>query len=161
MQVERPASNMMKAVGEMRRPALEPARLDILVVEDNPVNQLAAEQIFGSMGLEFRLANNGCDGLAQIAKQWPALIFADVTLPDMTFEEFSRSAQTMYGQGRNQPAIVALLSKQALGLHPQFNNEAIGDTIMKPLSPDSIDQMIRKHVLEFVDSADAFSKTAA
>lgn len=159
--VEGLASSMKKVVGEARRPALEPAKLHILVVEDNPVNQLAAEQIFGSLGLEFRLAASGRDGLAQAAELRPALIFADVTLPDLSFDEFVQSVQTMYGQLGNQPKIVAVLSKQALGLHPQFNNEAIGDTIMKPLSPDSVDHMIRKHVLEFVDSAGAFSKTAA
>jgi PAS domain S-box-containing protein len=141
--------------------AILPTRIEILVVEDNPINQLAVEQIFGSLGLDYVLASNGEEGLARIAELHPSMIFADVTLPDMPFDAFAEQARTAYLRTSNKTAMIGLLSKSSIEGEQQCRPSDFADTIMKPLSPDAVDAMIRKHLFEFRNLAATSAKTAA
>ena len=136
-------------------------RLEILVVEDNPINQMAVEQIFSSLGLEYVLAPDGADALLRIAERRPALIFADVTLPDLTFDEFTHQLNDFYPQGQTPPALIAMHPKDVEIVPQQSSHVPLADTMTKPLSPDAIDIMIRKHIFGYRNLAATSSKTAA
>jgi CheY-like chemotaxis protein len=55
----------------------------ILLVEDNPVNQLVARRILQSFAVEVTVANNGRDALAQIAGACFDLVLMDCHMPIM------------------------------------------------------------------------------
>jgi PAS domain S-box-containing protein len=143
------------------KPFSDPSRVEILVVEDNPINQMAVEQIFGSLGLEFVVASTGAEGLTRITELRPSLVFADVTLPDMRFDVFAKAVHQTAAQGSAyRPAIIALLVNGVSQDANQLGAEVV-DTLMKPLSPDAIDQMIRKHLFESRNLTATSAKSAA
>jgi CheY-like chemotaxis protein len=143
------------------KPFSDPTRIEIVVVEDNPINRMAVEQIFGSLGLEFVVASTGGEALARIAELRPSLVFADVTLPDMRFDAFAKAVRQAAGQaGPYQPAVIALLVN-GVSHDANLTGTEVVDTLMKPLSPDAVDQMIRKHLLEFRNLTATSTKTAA
>ena len=64
--------------------ALAPAT--VLYIEDEPVNALLMQAVFGSLpgaGLRLLLARDGAEGLREASLQRPSLILLDMNLPDL------------------------------------------------------------------------------
>ena len=55
----------------------------ILLVEDNEINQIVAEELLTSMGLNVEIANNGKEGVDRALAQSFDLIFMDIQMPIM------------------------------------------------------------------------------
>jgi PAS domain S-box-containing protein len=76
-------------IGQVARRAVPPpggslfAGARILLVEDNPVNQLVARRILQSFAVEVTVANNGREALAQIAGACFDLVLMDCHMPIM------------------------------------------------------------------------------
>jgi len=59
------------------------SRLDILLVEDNEVNQEVITELLAAVGLSVRLAANGAEALAEVARKTPDVILMDCQMPVM------------------------------------------------------------------------------
>ncbi len=97
-------------------PAAEPAGNDeprrsydmnVLVVEDNPVNQLVIQGYLETFGLSVETAGDGRCALERIREQTFDLVFMDVRLPVMDGLETTRHIRAEENEGRHLP-IVAL-----------------------------------------------------
>jgi len=66
----------------------KPAR--VLLVEDNPVNQLVAKGMLAKQGLEVVLANNGQQALERLQEGTFELVLMDCNMPVMDGYEASR-----------------------------------------------------------------------
>ncbi|SHL86715.1 hybrid sensor histidine kinase/response regulator [Phytopseudomonas punonensis] len=66
----------------------KPAR--VLLVEDNPVNQLVAKGMLGKQGVEVLLANNGQQALEKLQEETVDLVLMDCNMPIMDGYEASR-----------------------------------------------------------------------
>jgi len=55
----------------------------ILIVEDNPANQLLAVAVLERDGFEVRIAESGPDALRAIGESRPDLVLMDIQLPEM------------------------------------------------------------------------------
>ncbi len=64
--------------------------LDVLVVEDSPVNQLVVSLMLQKLVSRVRVAANGLEALAQVAEQRPDLILMDMRMPQMDGLEATR-----------------------------------------------------------------------
>jgi CheY-like chemotaxis protein len=64
--------------------------LDVLVVEDSPVNQLVVSLMLQKLVSRVRVAANGLEALAQVAEQQPDLILMDMRMPQMDGLEATR-----------------------------------------------------------------------
>jgi len=53
----------------------------VLVVDDNPINQLVAREMLLSLGVEVETAEHGADALARLERSSYALVFMDVMMP--------------------------------------------------------------------------------
>lgn len=80
---EEPASAQPPACGDRK-----PAR--VLLVEDNPVNQLVAKGMLGKQGLDVVLANNGQQALERLQETTFELVLMDCNMPVMDGYEASR-----------------------------------------------------------------------
>ena len=70
-------------------------RARILVAEDDPVNREVASALFGLLGLEIDLANNGRDALDAIRSRPYDLVFLDVNMPVMDGTETARAIRIL------------------------------------------------------------------
>ncbi len=78
----------------------------ILVVEDNPVNQLVVSRVLEAAGYEVALAGNGREALERLqGTEWD-LVLMDVQMPEMGgLEATQRYRQQEQGSGRHLPII--------------------------------------------------------
>lgn len=126
-------------------PEPDASRLDILCVEDNPINRMVLEQMLGSMAVSFRIAATAAEGLADFARARPRLLLADTTLPDMSAADFVLKIRHL------DPAatIVALVTADSTDMHRKAAAAGFDHTLAKPLSAE----VLGKLVPEWLESA--------
>ncbi|CAN7511670.1 response regulator [Rhizobium sp. LjRoot254] len=132
-------------------------RLDVLAVEDNPVNRMALEQILESLELRFTTVGSGREAIAAAAIARPRLVLADLTLPDMDIDELAGALR------RSNAAlpVIGLMPADNEGNREKCAAAGLVDCIAKPLSPDALDIIIREHRIPDPVIAAARSRPAA
>ncbi|HYG19369.1 MAG TPA: two-component regulator propeller domain-containing protein [Ohtaekwangia sp.] len=115
--------------------------LNILIVDDNPVNQKLAGRIFSKMGYETRIANNGHEALAAIDEARFDIIMMDIQMPGMDGLEATRRIRE---QQRSQPVIIAMTANAMESDRQVCLNAGMDDYISKPIKLDEIASMIEK-----------------
>lgn len=104
--------------------------LDVLVVEDSPVNQLVVSLMLQKLVTRVRLAANGLEALAQVAEQKPDLILMDMRMPQMDGLEATRRLREL---GCKMP-IVALTANAMAEDRARCLAQGMDDFLAKPIS---------------------------
>ena len=111
-------------------------RLHILVVDDDPVNQLLAARILQKAGHTAMVAENGQAALEKLAGKSFDLIVMDVEMPVMDgFEATSRIRQQEQRTGRHIP-IVAVTAYAMSGDRERCLNAGMDAYVAKPIQLD-------------------------
>jgi CheY-like chemotaxis protein/anti-sigma regulatory factor (Ser/Thr protein kinase) len=128
----------------------ETARRRVLMVEDNPVNQLICTAMLESMGLEVVLAEDGGAALARLAEGSFAVVLMDCLMPVMDGYEATRRLRELERlEGRERTPVIALTANAFSGdvarclaagmdahLAKPFKTEAL-QTVMAPWMRDA------------------------
>lgn len=64
--------------------------LNILICEDNPINVKLATKILDELGINYRVANNGKEGVEMLRTYTPDAVFMDLQMPEMNGYEATR-----------------------------------------------------------------------
>jgi PAS domain S-box-containing protein len=117
---------------------MDPTGLDVLAVEDNPVNRMVLEQMLGSLSVSFHIAGSGTEGLADYIELAPRLVLADTTLPDLTAGDFALRLRQV------DPAavIVALVPADTEDNHRQAKVAGFDHSLSKPLSAELLGMLV-------------------
>ncbi|MGF6253534.1 response regulator [Ensifer sp. LBL] len=119
-------------------------QVDVLVAEDNQINQFVFTQILEGLGVSHRIAANGREAVELWHELQPALVLMDVSMPVMNGFDATvaiRSAE----KGRGQKTPIIGVTAQALDIDlQQCKASGMDDHIMKPVSPDMIEAVLRK-----------------
>ncbi len=118
--------------------------LDILLVEDNPVNQKVALRYLERMGYQAGAANNGLEGVAAVKQRNYQLIFMDVQMPEMDGLEATRQIRATISPER-QPIIIALTANAMQGDRERCLDSGMNDYITKPVKIDELQSAITRH----------------
>ncbi|MBB4953862.1 CheY-like chemotaxis protein/PAS domain-containing protein [Agrobacterium vitis] len=134
---------------EPSHPAIDPPvpdGLEILVVEDNEVNQIVFSQILEGMGCRYRLATNAAEAVSIWKSHKPPVVLLDISLPDMNGMDVCRLMRREELDGRPRCLIVGVLVPAFDHDRPRCLEAGMDDVIVKPLSPDMIEQLLRRHL---------------
>ena len=119
------------------RPALE-----ILLVEDNPVNQELAERLLKKRGYQVTLANNGAEAVDFFEKNCFDLIFMDMQMPVMDGIEAAESIRSremrrswVVSQDFKPVPIVAMTANAMQGDRERCLQAGMNDYVSKPIKP--------------------------
>jgi len=114
----------------------------VLLVEDQPVNQLLMRTILEKMKCHVETARNGIEGLQKV-KAFPYnIVFMDCQMPEMDGFEATREIRLFEeGKERHTP-IVALTADAMLGDKEKCLKCGMDDYINKPVKPEKIRDMI-------------------
>ena len=118
----------------------------VLLVEDNPVNQLLTRRILERQGLSVDIAHNGSEALDFMDREGEYnLIFMDLEMPVMDgFEAISRIRSKEENQG-NVP-IIALTAHAMSNNMKRCRDLGCNDFITKPVNLGKITQILIKYL---------------
>ena len=106
----------------------------VLLVEDNPVNQQVAGEIFENLGLVVQLANDGQEAIDQLlshAEDYFDVIFMDLQMPNLDGYEATRQIRT-HSMYKNLP-IIAMTAHAMTGDYDKCLAAGMNDHVSKPV----------------------------
>ncbi len=114
----------------------------ILVVEDNPDNQLALRGILDEMGIRYVIVGDGAAAVEAAKRIVPGLILMDMQLPVMDGTEATRRIKA--DPELCEVPVVAVTAKAMKGDREKILAAGCDDYLAKPISPGSVVRMVRK-----------------
>lgn len=120
------------------------AGIDILLVEDNPMNVLVAQTYLKRWGANVDVAENGIDALEKLDENRHKLILMDLHMPIMDGYEASRKIRK---KGINIP-IVALTANLPKEVEEEAHAIGINDVMVKPFLPDELYRKVLHYIFK-------------
>ena len=128
-------------------PASQPeARVQILVAEDNPVNQIVFSQILDGLGYHYLIAADGLELVRLWEQHQPDVVLMDITLPGINGIEAARYIRDIEKRATRRTAIIGVLTQAYDQDRRDCEAAGMDDVILKPISPDILDAVIRNQL---------------
>ena len=118
--------------------------LDILLVEDNPVNQKVALGYLGRMGYKPDAVSNGLEAVAAAQKRKFALIFMDLQMPEMDGLTATKEIRRLLPKDA-QPIILALTANAMPGDRERCLAAGMNDHLSKPVKLEELQAAIQRY----------------
>ena len=118
--------------------------LDILLVEDNPVNRSVALGQLGRLGYKAYAAANGREAINAFETRDYDLVMMDLQMPTMDGLEATRELRRRLPSER-QPCIIALTANAVQGDREECLAAGMNDYLTKPLKLDVLAAAIRRN----------------
>ncbi len=113
------------------------AGLKVLVVEDNPTNQLVARRILEQLGAAVSVADDGASGVAAARDGAFDLILMDVQMPGMDGLEAARRIRALPGPASRAP-IIALTANVMAHQRAAYRAAGMDGVAAKPIAPAAL-----------------------
>lgn len=117
--------------------------LQILIVDDNPVNVKLAQRVLTKLGYKPESAQNGIEALELVRKQHFDIVLMDVQMPDMDGLEATRRIRELE---KHQPIIVAMTANAMQGDRNECIQAGMDDYISKPIKLELLIDILEKSV---------------
>ncbi len=143
MQADPTAAAPAKNTGAVERIA-DRIPLKILLVEDNPVNQMLARRMLEKLGYAPDLAADGRMAVEVARTGGYDLVFMDVLMPEMDGLEATR--RIVNGrERRDRPAVIAMTANAMDGDREKCLAAGMDDYVSKPMRMDDLRRVIQKY----------------
>ncbi len=116
--------------------------MDILLVDDQPMNILAARGILKRWGAQVETATNGQEALDKIAEKLPSLVLMDLQMPVMDGYE---ATQQIRKRGHTLP-VIALTANLIPEIADKIRDSGMNDMVVKPFKPETLLQAIQNQL---------------
>jgi signal transduction histidine kinase/DNA-binding response OmpR family regulator len=120
--------------------------LNILLVEDNPVNQTLTIQLLSQKGHTIMVAQNGQEALKCFTDNKFDLILMDVQMPIMDGLETTREIRKREAQTHQHIPIIALTAHAMSGDKDRCLQAGMDGYVSKPIQIDTLLQVIKTHI---------------
>jgi two-component system, sensor histidine kinase and response regulator len=118
--------------------------LRVLLVEDNPVNQMVATHQLRKLGCEVEVASNGLEALAAWQRGPHDMIFMDYQMPEMDGLEATRKIRVLEKARSLAPIrIVAMTAAAMEGDRESCLQAGMDDYISKPVKIEEIKKLLK------------------
>jgi signal transduction histidine kinase/CheY-like chemotaxis protein len=113
--------------------------MHVLVVEDNPLNQLVAREMLMVLGMKVSVAASGEEALAHCLEKAPDLVLMDIQMPGMDGVEATRRLRAMQADGSLPAFPIVALTAHALAADRQSSLDAgMDEHLTKPMQFESL-----------------------
>ena len=124
---------------------LSPAGARILLVEDNPTNQMVASGMLEKMGMSVDLAANGEDALAALASLPFDIVLMDLQMPVMDGIEATRQIRNPVSNVRNRGIpVIAMTAHATEDDRDRCLAAGLDDFLRKPFSPRALAEVLER-----------------
>jgi two-component system, sensor histidine kinase len=115
----------------------------VLLVEDNPTNQMLMKVVLKKIGVEFDVANDGLEGVAMFEAQSYDAILMDENMPNMSGIEATQKIREIETQTNKTPTpIIALTANAIKGDRERFMAAGMNDYLTKPVDFTLLGQVL-------------------
>lgn len=119
--------------------------VNILLIEDNPVNRLVAIKLLEKSGCHVITASNGVEGIEKFRLQRFDLVLMDCQMPEMDGFEATRAIRSLESVQQGKPVPVIALTAHALkGDEERCLQAGMNDYLPKPVKPAELEKMLLK-----------------
>lgn len=127
-------------------------KVNVLLVEDNFINQVAAKGLLKMMNVEVTVANHGKEALSMIAAKNFQLVLMDLQMPVMDGFESTSKIRAMEDPYFKQIPIIAFSASYILDSKEKANELGMTDVLDKPFTLDDLKNKIRTYVYDSTGS---------
>ncbi|MBI5059667.1 response regulator [candidate division KSB1 bacterium] len=121
--------------------------LRVLLVEDNPVNQLVGTKLLHRLGFEAEVAGSGLEAIDALAERHFDLILMDCQMPELDGYESSRRIRSDPRCARASAVpIIALTANALAGDRERCLAAGMNDYLTKPLNPRLLSEAITRWI---------------
>ena len=113
----------------------------ILVVEDNPINQMVAQGLLNKLGYQVTLADNGFKALELLENQQFAIILMDIQMPGMNGLETTESIRSRWPNLATP--IIALTANAMKDDEVLYLEAGMNACLTKPIKLDVLDKTLQ------------------
>lgn len=117
----------------------------VLLVEDNPINQLVAGDMLEGLGISYDLAENGIEAVKAVKEKEYDLVFMDVQMPKM---DGYTATKTLRDAGYNDVIICGLSANALKEDLEKAEQSGMNDYLTKPLIHDSLKALLEKYLIQ-------------
>ena len=117
--------------------------LNLLMVEDNPINQKVARRLLERLGYQLDIAQNGIEGLHAINQKLYDVVLMDIQMPEMDGLETTRQIRQNFDKSK-QPRIIAVTAHAMEGDREEYIEAGMDDYISKPMKIDALVAALHK-----------------
>ncbi|HSJ19451.1 MAG TPA: response regulator [Nocardioidaceae bacterium] len=117
----------------------------LLVVEDNPVNQLVALGILETLGYAADTADDGVEAVEAWKRGGYAGVLMDVQMPRMDGYAAARAIRDLEPEGQRIP-ILAMTAAAVEGEREKCLAAGMDDFLTKPVNPEALGAMLRRRL---------------
>ena len=141
---------------------LRPSGLDqatpstVLLVEDNPINQLVATELLEHFGFKVEVAGNGEEGVDRFKQGGIDLILMDCQMPVLDGFDATVKIRSLEAGGETRVPIVALTANALKGDREKCLEVGMDDYLTKPVNATLLREVLSDYV--FVSDEDASSQ---
>jgi len=124
--------------------ASAPVRPNVLVVEDNPMNQIIAREMVSALGMEPAIVGSGEEAMTSCQYAAPDLVLMDIQMPGMDGLETTRRLRALQADGSLRPFPIIALTAHAMAADRQASLEAgMNEHLTKPIQLDELRSVLR------------------
>jgi signal transduction histidine kinase/ActR/RegA family two-component response regulator len=138
-------TNVHTATADQPRPAGDErlVRARVLIVEDNPVNQLVAAEMVKRLGLHADVAGDGAEALDALERLPYDLVLMDCQMPVMDGFEATRRLRQRQAEGVRLP-VIAMTANAIRGDRERCLDAGMDDYLPKPVRVSELKAMLRR-----------------
>lgn len=127
--------------------------IDILVVEDNPINQRVMMRMLEKLGFDaVDMAANGIEALESTALKKYDIVFMDVQMPEMDGITATQKLREREGNKATvQPVIIALTASALKGDREMCLQAGMDHYLIKPLKLEELSEMLETVISTSID----------
>jgi len=125
-------------------PGGQPAAPHLLVVEDNPTNQLVITLFLRKLGVTHDLVERGADALAALDTGGYDLVLMDIEMP--VLDGYATTRQLRHheaAQGRARTPVIALSADALPDSRLRAREAGMDDFLTKPIAMDALRHALR------------------
>ncbi len=125
------------------RPLVETSTKRILVVEDNPINQIVTKHLLQHMGHSPTVVSDGRSALTEVQASAYDLVLMDLHMPDLDGREVTRQIRNLSAACAQVP-IIALTASATLQDRRECLAVGMNDYLTKPFTVDALASVLRR-----------------
>jgi signal transduction histidine kinase/ActR/RegA family two-component response regulator len=139
-----PVTNAAPSLSDAGSDSKTECVLDILLVEDHPINQLLAIKLLEREGHKVTLAENGQTGLQAVMEKQFDVVFMDMQMPVMNGLEATRCIREFEKTAGRKPVVIIAITANAMPADRAACAEAGMDRFLsKPFKAVDIQEMLQ------------------